>query len=111
MKSDEVINYVDDSIILGKDFDGHLKNLDKALEAFEKAGLILNIEKCKLVNQEAEFLGQVITPEGINLSKDTLILFLIYPILRIKTTKKPTWQIQLLRTIHQKSCCNNSSTK
>ena len=65
MKSDEVINYVDDSIILGKDFDGHLKNLDKALEAFEKAGLILNIEKCKLVNQEAEFLGQVITPEGI----------------------------------------------
>ena len=65
MKSDEVINYVDDSIILGKDFDGHLRNLDKALGAFEKAGLILNIQKCKLVNQEAEFLGQVITPEGI----------------------------------------------
>ena len=65
MKNDEVINYIDDSIILGKDFDGHLKNLDKALEAFEKAGLKLNIEKCKLVNQEAEFLGQVITPEGI----------------------------------------------
>ena len=56
MKSDEVINYVDDSIILGKDFDGHLRNLDKALGAFEKACLILNIEKCKLVNQEAEFL-------------------------------------------------------
>ena len=65
MKSDEVINYVDDSIILGKDFDGHLRNLDKALGAFEKAGLILNIQKCKMVNQEAEFLGQVITPEGI----------------------------------------------
>ena len=65
MKSDEVINYVDDSIILVKDFDGHLKNIDKALEAFEKAGLILNIEKCKLVNQETELLGQVITLEGI----------------------------------------------
>ena len=25
----------------------------------------MNIEKCKLVNQEAEFLGQVITPERI----------------------------------------------
>ena len=55
MKSHEVINYVDDSIILGNDFDGHLKNLDKALEAFEKGGLILNIENCKLVNQEADF--------------------------------------------------------
>ena len=65
MKSDEVINYVDYSIILGKYFDGHLKNLIKALEALEKAGLILNIENCKLVNQEAEFLGQLITPEGI----------------------------------------------
>ena len=47
MKSDEVINYVDNSIILGNDFDVHLKNFDIA---FEKAGLILIIEKCKLVN-------------------------------------------------------------
>ena len=65
MKSDEVVNYVYDSIIFGKDFDGQLKNLDKALEAFKKAGLMLNIEKFKLVNREADFLGQVITPEGI----------------------------------------------
>ena len=64
-KSDEIINYVDDSIILGKHFYGHLKSLDKALKAFEKAGLISNTEKCKLVNQRAEFLGQVMTPEGI----------------------------------------------
>ena len=65
MKSTEVINYVDDSIILGKTFEGHLKNLDKALSAFENAGLILKIEKCKLVRQETEFLGQVISPDGI----------------------------------------------
>ena len=39
--------------------------MDKALEAFEETSLTLNINKCKLVNQEAEFLEQVITPEGI----------------------------------------------
>ena len=83
MKSDEVINYVDYSIISGKDFDWHLRNLDKALEAFETEGLILNIKKCKLVNQEIEFLGQVITPEGIKPIQDTLTPFSVFPILKI----------------------------
>ena len=65
MKNDAVINYDDDSIILEKDLNGHLRNLDKALEAFEKADLILKIEKYKVVTQEGEFLGQGITLEGI----------------------------------------------
>lgn len=76
---------INDSIISGKDFDGHPKNLDKALEAFEKAGLILNVEKCKLVNQEVEILGQVNSPEGLKPIQNTFILLLIYPIQRIKS--------------------------
>lgn len=78
-KSDEVDNYEDDSITLGKDFDEHLKKiLDKALEAFEKAGLKLNIEKCKMINQDAEFLGQVMTPKGMQpIQKDIDIIFII----------------------------------
>ena len=51
-KSSKVINYVDDIIILGKTFEGHLNNLDKALCAFQNAGLLLKIENCKLIRQE-----------------------------------------------------------
>ena len=64
MKPNQIINYVDDSIVLGETFELHLKNLDQALEAFEKAGLILRIEKCKFLTKETEFLGQVISEEG-----------------------------------------------
>ena len=65
LKQNEVINYVDDSIVLGKDFENHLDNLDKTLEAFSNNGLILKVEKCQIAKQETEFLGQRITPEGI----------------------------------------------
>ena len=40
MKPNQIINYVDDSIVLGEIFDIHLENLDQALEAFEKAGVL-----------------------------------------------------------------------
>ena len=87
---------------MGKDFDGHLKNLDKALEAFEKVGLIINIEKCKLVNQEAEFLGQVITPEGIK-----PIQRHIYTFLNIPNPKN----LKQLRSLVGKFNYNTKSTK
>ena len=58
LRNNEVINYVDDSIVLGENFEQHLNNLDKTLEAFSNNGLILKITKCHLVNQETEFLKQ-----------------------------------------------------
>lgn len=65
LRHNEVINYVDDSIVLGENFEQHLNNLDKTLEAFSNNGLILKITKFHLVNKETEFLGQKITPDGI----------------------------------------------
>ena len=65
MKHNEIINYVDDSIVLGETFDKHLENIEKTLKAFTKNGLILRAEKCDLVKEETEFLGHRVTPQGI----------------------------------------------
>ena len=55
MKSDELINYLDDSIILEKDFHGYLRNFDKALGAFDKAGLLLNVENANFSIKKYNF--------------------------------------------------------
>ena len=52
----EVINYVDDSIVLGETFERHLSNIDKTLEAFSENGLLLKIENVNLSNRKQSFL-------------------------------------------------------
>ena len=44
----EVIPYQDDALVIGRDFQHHLVNLDKVLGAYEASGFVLQIRKCKL---------------------------------------------------------------
>jgi transposase InsO family protein len=57
--------YLDDTIIHADGFDAHLDNLDKVLEAHEKAGLKLQPSKCKLFQEETEYLGHLVSKDGI----------------------------------------------
>ena len=57
--------YLDDVIILGKDFSDHLANLREVLHRFQSAGLTLKPSKCQLFQKEAHFLGHVINQYGI----------------------------------------------
>lgn len=65
LKSDQLINYIDDTIILGTDFKIQLQNMDQVLKAFADNGLIINIDKCVLIKEEIDFLGQCISNKGI----------------------------------------------
>ena len=51
------IIFQDDCCVMGKNFDEHLENLEKVLEAYESAGFILQIRKSKLFQTEVDFLG------------------------------------------------------
>ena len=65
LRDNKDINYVDDTIVIGETFEKHLVNLQKVLKAFSQNGLILNIDKCNLIREETEFLGQSISAEGM----------------------------------------------
>ena len=52
LRHNEVINYVDGSIVLGESFEKHLDTIDKIIEAFSSNGLILKIEKSQFVKEE-----------------------------------------------------------
>ena len=58
--------YLDDVIITGRTREEHLKALDKVLGRLEEHGL--NREKCKFLQNSVEYLGHVITAEGLHQS-------------------------------------------
>jgi hypothetical protein len=59
-----VLAFLDDILVLGKDFEGHLANLRAVLVRFREYGLKLKPKKCELFQKEVEFLGRVVGPRG-----------------------------------------------
>ncbi len=57
--------YLDDIIVTGKTFADMITNLDLVLVKLSEAGLKLKPRKCQLFKREVEFLGHVITQEGV----------------------------------------------
>lgn len=57
--------YLDDLLVHAKDFEGALANLKEVFEAIRRAGLRLNPSKCNLLSRETEFLGHIISAEGV----------------------------------------------
>ncbi|GFQ65885.1 retrovirus-related Pol polyprotein from transposon 17.6 [Trichonephila clavata] len=57
--------YLDDIIIVGRDFEEHLSNLRKVLEKLKQANLKLNPDKCNLFHREVSYLGHIISAEGV----------------------------------------------
>ena len=54
--------YINDIIIFGKTFKRHLEDLARVLEA----GLKLQPQKCHLLQSQLQFLGHIISTEGVS---------------------------------------------
>lgn len=57
--------YIDDIIIFGKTFEEHLGNLARVFERVEQAGLKLQPQKCHLLQSQVQFLGHIISTNGV----------------------------------------------
>ena len=62
---DKCLIYVDDVIIIGKNFDEHLQNLSLVLSKLLSAGIKISPSKCKLFKTKMSFLGHMISRNGI----------------------------------------------
>ena len=58
--------YLDDIIVCGKTFEEMVKNLDEVFSRLQQAGLKLKARKCHLFAQRVEFLGHIISEEGVS---------------------------------------------
>ena len=59
------IVFQDDCCVVSKTCLEHLDNLEKVFQAYEKAGFILQINKCKIFQESVDFLGYRISREGL----------------------------------------------
>ncbi|XP_049316307.1 retrovirus-related Pol polyprotein from transposon opus isoform X1 [Bactrocera dorsalis] len=57
--------YIDDIIIMGKTKEEHLRNIEEVFMLLHKSNLKVNLEKSKFFRTEVNFLGHIVTGEGI----------------------------------------------
>jgi hypothetical protein len=79
------IPYLDDTIVHSADFLGHLRALDKVLEAHRKAGLKLQPSKCSWFQSEVQYLGHMISGKGIRPVPEYLEAVRNWPVPTTKT--------------------------
>ena len=60
-----VIAFLDDVVVLGRDFDSHMVNLSDVLRRFEQYGMKLKPKKCQLLQDSVVFLGRLVSREGV----------------------------------------------
>ena len=72
LKWSKAVLYLDDIITFGKTFDETLLNLELVFERLRKAGLLLKPSKCRLFQESVEFLGHVLSQEGISCDPNKL---------------------------------------
>ena len=54
--------YLDDVIVFSGTLKNHIKHLRAVFDCLREAGLMLNPKKCKIICDEVEYLGHVVTP-------------------------------------------------
>ena len=57
--------YLDNVIVISETLMDHTNHLKPVFDRLKKAGLMLNLKKCKIVCNEVEYLGHVVTPHGL----------------------------------------------
>ena len=60
-----VVCYIDDILITGKNDDEHFTHLEAVLKSFKEFGLTIKMSKCHFLQSSVEYLGKVITKDGI----------------------------------------------
>ena len=88
--------YIDDCIVYGNTEGEFVSRLRSIFERFRLHNLFLKASKCKFGYSELDFVGKVISEEGLRMSRARIQSVLDFPIPNIRQlfvrmgTKKPT---------------------
>ncbi|XP_036149749.1 uncharacterized protein LOC118647910 [Monomorium pharaonis] len=74
--------YIDDIIVYGKTIEEHNKNLRILFERLRQVGLKLQPDKCEYLKPELEYLGHVISEQGIQPNPNRIEKVKTYPVPR-----------------------------
>ncbi|KAI2663134.1 Transposon Ty3-G Gag-Pol polyprotein [Labeo rohita] len=64
---------------LSKDLQTHLHHLKQVFHSLHKAGLTLNLKKCKFIRASLDYLGHTITADGVKVNSDKVDAVRTFP--------------------------------
>ena len=62
--------FVDDIIVFSETFEEHMTHLEEVFERLQKANLKLKISKCEFMKKQLNYLGHIISDDGISVDSD-----------------------------------------
>ena len=95
--------YLDDIIVLGRDFYGHLQNLQLVLQRIRDAGLKLQPAKCAFFQSEVKYLGHIVSREGVAADPSNVNKVSSWP---VPTTAKEVQQFLGLVNYYRQFICD-----
>lgn len=66
------INYIDDILIFSRSFEEHTEHLERLLNAIREEGFRLKFTKCNFAQNEAKYLGHIISKNTVRPLRDNL---------------------------------------
>jgi len=67
MVFESAIVYLDDILLIDRDFPEHYKNLEKLFQRFRAANLRMNGKKCFFAKTEVKYIGHILSKDGIRI--------------------------------------------
>lgn len=67
-----VIVYLDDILIYSDDMSKHTQHVREVLRRLRKNGLYARADKCEFHSETVEYLGYILSPEGLTMSQDKI---------------------------------------
>lgn len=74
-----VVIFFDDILIYSTDLDSHLSHLQQIFLTIRKHSLFVNYNKCTFATNTIEFLGHLVTPQGVRPHPDKISSILNWP--------------------------------
>ncbi|GFO34307.1 Pol polyprotein [Plakobranchus ocellatus] len=79
---ESVLAFLDDVCVLGRSYDDHIDNFRKVFERFRTYGLRLKPRKCSLFRREVEYLGRLVSRNGIQILPESIAVVQEWPVPR-----------------------------
>lgn len=77
-----VLAFLDDVLVLGKNFEDHLQNLEEVLCRFREHNFKLKPKKCAMFRRKAKFLGKIVSGDSVEADPDSLAAVKNWPVPR-----------------------------
>ena len=83
--------YLDDLLVYSKTLEEHLQHLSMVLDRLREVNLKLQPAKCHFFRQSVEFLGHILTPQGLMLNAKQVAAVKDFLFLRMSRISADSW--------------------